>query len=62
MDVLGRVFAGKDVFIVAAGPSLDKNIELLRERSDKSIILATGTVFQKLMRLGMARLCNDYRC
>lgn len=53
VDVLGRVFAGKDVFIVAAGPSLDKNIELLRERSDKSIILATGTVFQKLMRLGI---------
>lgn len=53
VEELSMDFAGKDVFIVAAGPSLDKNIELLKGRSDESIVLATGTVFRKLMRLGI---------
>lgn len=51
VDELQEDFKGKDVFLIAAGPSLDKNVALLKKRSDKSIVLATGTVFRKLMRM-----------
>lgn len=53
VDELGSEFTGRDVFIIAAGPSLDKNVVLLKARSDKSIVLATGTVFRKLMGIGI---------
>lgn len=52
-EELRNVFSGRDIFIVAAGPSLDKNILYLRNRSEESIVLATGTVFRKLMGLGI---------
>lgn len=51
VEELSMDFAGKDVFIAAAGPSLDKIIEPLKGRSDKSIVLATGTVLHRSMRL-----------
>lgn len=54
VDELQEDFKGKDVFLIAAGPSLDKNAALLKERSDNSIVLATGTVFRKLMGMGIA--------
>lgn len=54
VDELQEDFKGKDVFLIAAGPSLDKNVALLKERSDNSIVLATGTVFRKLMGMGIA--------
>lgn len=53
VEKLSSDFAGRDVFIIAAGPSLDKNVALLKERSDRSIVLATGTVFRKLMDMGI---------
>ncbi|WFR56797.1 DUF115 domain-containing protein [Anaerocolumna sp. AGMB13025] len=53
VDALDKDFYGKDVFIVAAGPSLDKNFRLLKNRINSSIILATGTVFRKLIREGI---------
>lgn len=51
-DILDAM-KGKDVFIIAAGPSLDKNVEQLRERKAHTFILATGTVFYKLMQMGI---------
>lgn len=53
VDELQEDFKGKDVFLIAAGPSLDKNVAPLKERSDNSIVLATGTVFRKLMGMGI---------
>lgn len=44
---------GKDVYIVAAGPSLDQNIHLLKEKPQNSFILAVGTVFKKLQKLAI---------
>lgn len=44
---------GKDVYIVAAGPSLDQNIHLLKEKPRNSFILAVGTVFRKLQQLAI---------
>lgn len=55
VDSLSACFAGKDVYIVAAGPSLDKNFMELKkvEKREDSLILATGTVFRKLMNAGI---------
>lgn len=53
VDELKEVFYGKDLYIVAAGPSLDKNFMLLRQVPEDAIILATGTVFRKLINAGI---------
>ncbi len=54
-DILSqkKYFTGKRVIIVAGGPSLDQNVELLKDLSDRYVILAAGTVYRKLMRLGI---------
>lgn len=52
-DELKEDFSGKDLYIVAAGPSLDNNYMYLKERGSNSIILATGTVFRKLLNAGI---------
>ncbi len=53
IDVLKPDFQGKNVIIVAAGPSLDNNVELLKNKPNNTIVMATGTVFRKLMSLGV---------
>ena len=53
-DELKDQFAGKNLYIVAAGPSLDKNFELLKKvNPNTDMILATGTVFRKLLAAGI---------
>ncbi len=53
-EELRERFVNKDLYIIAAGPSLDKNYHLLKkvDRS-KGIILATGTVYRKLLTAGI---------
>ena len=47
-------FWNKNLYIIAAGPSLDKNYQQLKEvNRDNSIILASGTVFRKLLTAGI---------
>lgn len=46
-------FAGRPGVIVAAGPSLDKNIHLLPEVKNKALILATGTALKAILRVGV---------
>ena len=46
-------FSGREVYVVAAGPSLDKNVECLRDVPRDARILATGTVLKKLLNLGI---------
>lgn len=53
IDDLKKEFIGRDIYIVAAGPSLDKNFLLLKKLGNKGIILATGTVFRKLLNEGI---------
>lgn len=53
IETMKEQFAGKDIYIVAAGPSLDKNYMKLKNISENSIILATGTVFKKLLNAGI---------
>ena len=53
VDDLKPHFEGKRVVVVAAGPSLDKNVELLKNKPEDVVIVATGTVFRKLLSLGI---------
>ncbi|MDE6433406.1 MAG: DUF115 domain-containing protein [Lachnospiraceae bacterium] len=53
VDGLRESFEGKDVVIVAAGPSLDKNVELLKEKKPNMVILSVETAFRKLLSLGI---------
>lgn len=53
VDSVRPSFEGKDVVIVAAGPSLDKNVELLKNKKSNMVILAVETVFRKLITLGI---------
>lgn len=45
--------AGRDLYIIAAGPSLDRNIQKMSARNGNAFILAVGTVYRKLMGLGI---------
>ena len=53
VDELRSQFESKNVIIVAGGPSLDKNIELLRTVPENTIILAVATVFRKLVDINI---------
>jgi hypothetical protein len=53
VDILEKNFKGKNLYIVAAGPSLDKNYLELKKINKNDIIIATGTVFRKLMKAGI---------
>jgi hypothetical protein len=53
VDDLKETFNEKDLYIVAAGPSLDKNYMELKNISGKGIVLATGTVLRKLINAGI---------
>lgn len=53
VDELREEFEGKQVIIVAAGPSLSKNIHLLKKKPEHTIIFAVGAVYRKLMEQGI---------
>ncbi len=53
VDELQEQFEGKNAVIVAAGPSLDKNVMLLKQQPENTIVVAVGTVFHKLVHLGI---------
>ena len=53
VDDLRNLFQGKNIVIVAAGPSLDQNVKLLSRKPDNTLVIAVGTVFRKLMKLGL---------
>lgn len=46
-------FMGKTLYIIAAGPSLDRNMMQLKKVGNDGIILATGTVLKKLCAAGI---------
>ncbi|ROR31530.1 uncharacterized protein DUF115 [Mobilisporobacter senegalensis] len=53
IESLKEMFKGKDLYIIAAGPSLDKNYKELKNLGKDVIILATGTVLKKLLSVGI---------
>jgi hypothetical protein len=52
MDLFDK-FTGKPAIIVSAGPSLDKNIDLLHEARDKALIIAVDTSLKPLIAKGI---------
>jgi hypothetical protein len=53
VTLLKEAFEKQTVYIIAAGPSLDRNMLELKKVKDKGIILATGTVLKKLLKAGI---------
>lgn len=53
VSVLRDQFENKTVYIIAAGPSLDRNMHELKKVGDDAVILATGTVLKKLLAAGI---------
>ncbi|MBO4903568.1 MAG: motility associated factor glycosyltransferase family protein [Lachnospiraceae bacterium] len=60
VDALADTFRGRDVILVAAGPSLDRNVELLRPYAKTGgnaaggpLIVCVGTAFRKLLGMGI---------
>lgn len=50
---LKNCFNNYPVFVVAAGPSLDKNIQELKRVENKGIIIAVDTIAEKLVKNGI---------
>jgi hypothetical protein len=53
IDELKGAHAGIAAIIVSAGPSLRKNMHLLRQARDKAIIIATQTTLRPLLDMGV---------
>lgn len=53
VDEIQNSVRGKRVVIVAGGPSLDKNLELLKEKPEDVVIFAVGTVYKLLLQKGI---------
>lgn len=50
---LYKKFEGKSAIVVSAGPSLDKNIDLLKANEDKFIIISGGRTLKTLLDRGI---------
>lgn len=50
---LRKIFAGKNVVIVAGGPSVDDELESLKKYRKDVVILSVGTVARKLISVGI---------
>ncbi len=57
VDELAPAFSGRDVILVAAGPSLDQNIEYVRtiakDDVKRPVILCVGTALRKMVSMGI---------
>ena len=50
---LTNLFEGRPAILVAAGPSLEKNVHLLRELQGRAVIIAVDTALRLLLPLGI---------
>lgn len=50
---LKGLFAGRPAILVAAGPSLEKNVHLLKQVGDRVVIIAVDTALRLLLPLGI---------
>ncbi len=53
LNRLGNSLKGVPAIIVAAGPSLKKNVDTLREAGDDFLLIASDTAFELLLRRGI---------
>lgn len=47
------LFSNQPIICVAAGPSLDKNIDQLKQAKDKALIICVGTALKALLKAGI---------
>lgn len=59
VSLLRQYFAGKPAFVVAAGPSLDKNIQELKKVKGHGLIFAVDTIATRLIAEGIV---PDFIC
>lgn len=52
-SVAGEVYKGKPAVLVASGPSLDKNVHLLKDYQDKALILSCDGSLSTLLKQGI---------
>lgn len=50
---LRNTYRGKPAVCVASGPSLDKNIDLLKDVQDKALIFCADSAYEKLIKKGI---------
>jgi len=48
-----NAYAGRPAIVVSAGPSLHRNVEVLRKAEGHAVIIAVSTVFKPLLRRGI---------
>ena len=53
VDEICKDITEKEVFLVAAGPSLDDSLEVLKNKRKEDIIVSVGTVLKKLIELSI---------
>lgn len=53
VDELKEKFLDKTVYLIAAGPSLDITLEKIQKVDDNVLIVCVGTVYKKLIRMGI---------
>lgn len=56
-ELIGKIPEELPVVVVAAGPSLDKNVEKLREMENHALIIATDTAIRILEKRGLPYDC-----
>lgn len=53
LSMLGDYYKNYPAICIAAGPSLDKNVHLLKDVQNKALIFCADAVWEKLMRIGI---------
>jgi len=53
IDMLRQRFAGFPAILVAAGPSVQKNVHLLKQAKGKAVIIAVQTMLKPLLKMGI---------
>lgn len=53
INALGDTFKEKPAVIIAAGPSLDKNVHLLREAKERALLICVSTALKAVLRAGI---------
>lgn len=53
ISALKDLFSGRPAIIASAGPSLEKNVDLLAEAKDRAVIIAAGSAINPLLKHGI---------
>lgn len=53
VDEIVEKLKGKEVFLVAAGPSLDDSMEILKTKKEEDMVVSVTTVLKKLCKAGI---------